>query len=270
MGPIRILLVDDERNVLRSLERLFLEEEYEIFTATSGQEALETMELSGPFQLIVSDYRMPSMSGVEFLGEVYRRWPNTERLILSGYADTAAIVAAINKGHIYKFIAKPWDDDGLLQTVREALDRYKLRANNRRLLEKLTTANAELKTINDNLNTIVDERLKVAMEQNRALQSFQNILDAIPIGFVGADGFGIIAQCNRFGAEMLGVGQEELIGKELSEIFPAPLLQKIIDLPGNSCGDYVLALPDKRLRVHMTRLSRDGEITIVISLVIEP
>ena len=98
--PIRILFVDDERNVLRSLERLFLEEEYEIFTADSGLEGLEILERSGSFQLIVSDYRMPSMNGVEFLSEVCRRWPETERMILSGYADTAAIVAAINEGPV--------------------------------------------------------------------------------------------------------------------------------------------------------------------------
>lgn len=133
--PVRILFVDDERNVLRSMERLFLEEDYEIFTAESGQEGLAILDQSGPFQLVVSDYRMPSMNGVEFLTEVCRRWPETERIILSGFADTLTIVEAINEGNIYGYISKPWKNDGLLQTVREALDRYELRANNRRLLD---------------------------------------------------------------------------------------------------------------------------------------
>ncbi|NVN91022.1 MAG: response regulator [Desulfuromonadales bacterium] len=124
--PVRILLVDDERNVLRSLERLLLEEEYEIITASSGQEALDVLEHTGPFQLVVSDYRMPAMNGVEFLSEVCRRWPDTERMILSGYADTASIVAAISEGQIYKFIAKPWNDNDLLCIIREALDRYEI------------------------------------------------------------------------------------------------------------------------------------------------
>jgi len=119
----RVLFVDDERNVLRSLKRLFLEERYRIFTAASGQEGLETLEQSGPFQLVVSAYRMPSMNGVVFLSEVFRRWPETERIILSGYEDTAAIVSAINRGLVYKFIAKPWNDGDLLRTIREVLDR---------------------------------------------------------------------------------------------------------------------------------------------------
>jgi len=262
----RILFVDDERNVLRSLERLFLEEEYEIVTAASGQEGLETIEQSGPFQLIVSDYRMPSMNGVDFLSEVYRRWPEIERIILSGYADTAAIVAAINEGQIYKFIAKPWNDDDLLRTVHEVLDRYELRASNRRLLEELSTANAELKTINDNLNKIVDERFKVAMTQSRALHSFQTVLDVLPIGFIGTDGYGMIVQCNRLGAEMLGLGQEELIGSDLSTTLPAPLIQKIIDLAGNSCGEYVVELPSGRCTAYVTRICGDGQDAIVISL----
>ena len=269
MDPVRILFVDDEHNVLRSLERLIMEEEYEVFTATSGQEGLKILEQSGPFQLIVSDYRMPSMNGVDFLSEVFRRWPETERIILSGYADTAAIVAAINEGRIYKFIAKPWNDDELLRTIREVLDRYELRANNRRLLEELSAANTELKVINDNLNKIVDERFKVAMVQSRALQSFQSMLDVLPIGFVGADGYGMIVQCNRLGAEMLGVEQDELIGSDLSTMMPALIIQGIIALPGNSCGEYVVELPDGRCRAYITRLSRNDQDAIVISLLKE-
>ncbi len=269
MNSARILFVDDERNVLRSLERLFLEEEYEIFTAASGQEGLETLEQSGPFQLIVSDYRMPAMNGVEFLSEVCLRWPETERIILSGYADTAAIVAAINEGQIYKFIAKPWNDDDLLRTIHEVLDRYELRASNRRLLEELTAANAELNTINDNLNKIVDERFKIAMSQNRALHSFQSVLDVLPIGFIGADGYGMIVQCNRLGAEMVGLGAEDLIGNDLSSTLPLPLVQTITQLAGNSCGEYAVKLPSCICHAYVTRISGVEQDAIVIALLKE-
>lgn len=267
---IRILLVDDERNVLRSLERLFLEEEYELCTAASGQEAIEILEQSGPFQLVVSDYRMPSMNGVEFLSEVCRRWPETERIILSGYADTAAIVAAINEGQIYKFIAKPWNDDDLLSTIREALDRYELRDSNRRLVQELSDANEELKAINDNLNAIVDERFKVAITQSRALHSFQSVLDVLPIGFIGADSYGMIVQCNRLGAEMLGLDQESLIGHDLSATMPPELIRKIIDIPANSCGEQMVELPESRCHSYITRLSVEGQGAIVIALLKEP
>lgn len=270
MNPTRILFVDDERNVLRSLERLFLEEEYEIFTAVSGEEGLQTIEQSGPFQLIISDYRMPTMNGVEFLSEVCRRWPETERIILSGYADTAAIVSAINEGQIYKFIGKPWNDDDLLRTTHEVLDRYELRASNRRLLKKLTEANEELSAINDNLNKIVDERFKVAIAQTQVLHSFQTVLDALPIGFIGADCFGVIVQCNRLGAEILGLKMEDLIGNELSMTMPESIIRKVIETPGNSCCDMFAELANNRCHVHVTRLSGNGQDAIVISLLKEP
>lgn len=268
--PVRILFVDDERNVLRSLERLFLEEQYEIFTSPSGQDALEILEQSGPFQLVVSDYRMPSMNGVEFLREVCTRWPETERIILSGYADTAAIVAAINEGQIYKFIAKPWNDDDLLRTIREALERHELRDSNRRLVEALSAANNELKSMNDNLNKIVDERFKVAITQSRALHSFQAVLDVLPIGFIGADSYGMIVQCNRLGAEMLGLDQATLVGQDLSATLPPELIRKIIEIPANSCGNLLIDMPEARCHAYITRLSVEGQGAIVIALLQEP
>jgi two-component system NtrC family sensor kinase len=121
--PIRILFVDDEINVLRSLERVFLEENYEILTASTGTEGFSVLQTVSPVQVVISDYRMPGMNGVDFLKEVRKLWPDTVRIVLSGYADAASIVAAINEGQIYKFIPKPWNDDELKVTVVNALER---------------------------------------------------------------------------------------------------------------------------------------------------
>jgi len=264
--PVRILLVDDERNVLRSLERLLLDEEYEIFTAGSGQEGLEILEHSGTFRLIISDFRMPAMNGVEFLSEVCRRWPDTERMILSGYADTATIVSAINEGQIYKFIAKPWNDADLVRSIREALDRYDLRAKNRQLVSDLLASNEELKKINNNLNDMVEERFRETLVKSRALHSFQNVVDALPVGFVGADGYGMIIQCNTLGAEILGVDQNSLVGSELTTIFPLHLVQSIIQLEYNSCCKCFVDLPDGRYCAHLTRIEHDDQKAIVIAL----
>jgi two-component system NtrC family sensor kinase len=206
------------------------------------------------------------MNGVEFMSEVYRRWPNTERIILSGYADTASIVAAINEGRIYKFVAKPWNDDELLRTVREVLGHYELRASNRRLLEELSAANAELNTINENLNKIVAERFKLVMSQSRALHSFQSVLDVLPIGFIGADCYGTIVQCNRLGAEMLGLNQEELVGNDLSSTLPLQLVQKVILLSGNQCGQSIVELPTGKCHAYVTRITSDDQDAIVIAL----
>ena len=114
--PTRILCVDDEQNVLRSLTRLFLDDPYEILTAASGAEGLLILDQTGTVPVVISDYRMPGMNGVEFLSEVRKWWPETVRIVLSGYADTGAIVSAINEGQIYRFVAKPWNEDELQVT----------------------------------------------------------------------------------------------------------------------------------------------------------
>jgi two-component system NtrC family sensor kinase len=132
---IRILLVDDEINVLRSLERTFLDEEYEILTALSGTGGLSVLQDVSPVQVVISDYRMPQMNGVDFLREVCRRWPDTVRMVLSGYADTAVVISAINEGEIYKFIPKPWNDDELRIAIINALERYSLNKKNNELTE---------------------------------------------------------------------------------------------------------------------------------------
>ena len=151
---IRILLVDDEVNVLRALERTFLDEEYELLTASSGSEGLSILRDVSPVQVVVSDYRMPQMNGVDFLREVRRRWPDTVRIVLSGYADTAVVISAINEGEIYKFIAKPWNDDELRIAIINALERYSLNKKNIELTEALSAEIEELKQANANLERL--------------------------------------------------------------------------------------------------------------------
>jgi two-component system NtrC family sensor kinase len=230
---------------------------------------LEALEQSGPFKLIVSDYRMPSMNGVEFLAEVCRRWPNTERMILSGYADTAAIVGAINEGQIYKFIAKPWNDVDLMHAIREAMDRYELRDKNRELLEELTSTNEELKAINDNLYRLVDDRVKEVLMQNRALLSFQSVLDALPIGFLGADDCGMVAVCNTRGSELLGLTSGELVGADLASTLPKEIVQLAVMTEPNSCSDCRCELPGGQCHVLITRLAGEQQATIMISIIKE-
>src|SRR6185369_1327491 len=145
----RILCVDDERNVLRSLERIFLDEDYLILTAGSGEEGLELLNEGPQVQVVISDYRMPGMNGVDFLKEVYRRHPETLRIVLSGYADTAAVVSAVNEGQIYKFIPKPWNDDELRVTVAKALEHFASQRRNLQLTEELRQRNEELQELND-------------------------------------------------------------------------------------------------------------------------
>ena len=120
-----LLLVDDEENILRALVRLLRNEGYEILTASSGPQALELLA-GNPVQVILSDQRMPGMTGSEMLSRVKEIYPETVRMVLSGYTDLAAVTDAINRGHIYKFLTKPWDDDLLRTNVREAFERHEL------------------------------------------------------------------------------------------------------------------------------------------------
>ncbi len=152
--PVRILFVDDEVNVLRSLQRTFLDDDYEILTASSGVRALSKLEEVPPVQVVISDYRMPEMNGIEFLREVRRRWPETVRIVLSGYADTGVVISSINDGEIYKFIPKPWNDDELRITIINALERYFLNRKNMELTDALATTMEELNRMNAELERL--------------------------------------------------------------------------------------------------------------------
>jgi two-component system NtrC family sensor kinase len=195
----RILCVDDDQNVLRSLTRLFLDDPYEILTAPSGAEGLLILDRSGTVPVVISDFRMPGMNGVEFLSEVRKRWPDTVRIVLSGYADTGAIVSAINEGQIYKFVAKPWNEHELKVTVINALERYDLGRRNRELAEELRRKNGELKGLNRDLERLVAERTAALTMQNRRLTESLGILDNLPMAVVGIDPQGTVFHCNRKG-----------------------------------------------------------------------
>jgi two-component system NtrC family sensor kinase len=216
--PTRILCIDDEQNVLRSLTRLFLDDPYEILTAPSGAEGLLILSQSGTVPVVISDYRMPGMNGVEFLSEVRKRWPETVRIVLSGYADTGAIVSAINEGQIYRFVAKPWNDDELRVTVANALERYELGRKNHELAEELLRKNNELTTLNRDLERRVAERTGALTTQNRLLTESLGILDNLPMAIVGMDPQGTVFQCNRKGMVCFGSRIGPVIGANRRDV----------------------------------------------------
>jgi len=216
--PTRILCIDDEQNVLRSLTRLFLDDPYEILTAPSGAEGLLILNQCGTVPVVISDYRMPGMNGVEFLTEVRKRWPETVRIVLSGYADTGAIVSAINEGQIYRFVAKPWNDDELRITVANALERFDLGRKNLELTEELRGKNDELTALNRGLEQRVAERTEALTTQNRLLTESLGILDNLPMAIVGMDPQGTIFQCNRKGMVCFGSRIGPVIGANRRDV----------------------------------------------------
>lgn len=118
MGEANLLLVDDETRVLRSLKML-LKNQYQIHTAESGQQALQILQ-THPIDVLVTDQRMPELSGVELLREAHKLYPDTMRILLTGYSDLNAIISSINEGEIYRFINKPWDPEHLRHTIAKA------------------------------------------------------------------------------------------------------------------------------------------------------
>jgi type II secretory ATPase GspE/PulE/Tfp pilus assembly ATPase PilB-like protein/DNA-binding response OmpR family regulator len=128
----RILLVDDEPNVLKALQRVFRQENYEVVLASSGPEAIDLLR-NGTFHLMISDYMMPGMTGAQVLKQAKAIQPDMIRIMLTGHADTGAVMGAINEGAVYKFILKPWNDDDLRVTVAIALEQFDLIQKNRAL-----------------------------------------------------------------------------------------------------------------------------------------
>lgn len=227
----RILCVDDEKNVLRALERTFLDEDYEILTAVSGEEGLKILRERQPVHIIISDYRMPGMNGIEFLKEVCDGWPDTIRIVLSGYTDTGTIIDAINEGQIFKFIPKPWDDDEFRVTIAKAADHYFLRKKNEELTDELRKANAELLLLNENLEKMVEERTGEMPFRSEALIAAQNILEVLPMALLGLDTEGQIVQCNHMGEAFFAGRTKGLLGRSSNEVLPPEMMSFIQEIP---------------------------------------
>ncbi len=141
-----LLLVDDEENVISSLKRAFMDEAFEIFSASSGAAGLEILAKE-TVQVIISDEKMPGMSGAEFLSKAKKLYPDTVRFMLTGQASIEAAMLAINEGEIYRFFTKPWDDLQLVFAIRSAFERFDLAEENQRLLETVKRQALEMKSI---------------------------------------------------------------------------------------------------------------------------
>lgn len=157
----KILIVDDEASNVRALERLF-RTEYDVLTAGSGADALSLLE-HHDMALLIADQRMPEMSGVELMQRTARLRPHMVRILLTGYTDVDSLIEAINTGHVYKYITKPWKNDDLLLTVARALEHYetlKSRHNLQMINERLR---ARLREISD-LAASDDEFMDLAVD----------------------------------------------------------------------------------------------------------
>ncbi|OED39919.1 hypothetical protein AB833_13300 [Chromatiales bacterium (ex Bugula neritina AB1)] len=180
-----ILCVDDESRILMSLKRVFRRFGHTIHIANSGAEGLEFLE-ENSVDIVMSDMRMPEMDGNHFLTEVATRWPDTVRMLLTGYSDMESTVGAINNGSIYRYIAKPWDDNDLSLSVQRALETKHLRDEHRRLNALTAQQNIQLQELNQSLEEKVQVRtkeLRLVAEQLQASNSQieQAYIDSIAV-----------------------------------------------------------------------------------------
>jgi putative nucleotidyltransferase with HDIG domain len=165
-----LLFVDDEANILSSLKRLFRPFGYRIFTAEGGAQALEIMEREA-VDLVISDMRMPEMNGAQFLEKVNEKWPETVRILLTGHSEISSTIDAINRGHIFRYISKPWEDNDIVLSIKQALRQKQLEKANQGLEELTRKQNEELKDLNANL----EEKVKVRTEEVRQTMGFLEV-----------------------------------------------------------------------------------------------
>jgi FixJ family two-component response regulator len=236
-SPPKVLVVDDEEAILETMFFTFMDE-YEVITTTSARKALKLLDEHAPVAVIITDQRMPEINGVELLAQVVESHPNTVRIMLTGFADAEATIQAINDGHIYAYINKPWEPEELKQVVRRAVEHHELTRENLRLVAELISANHFLGAVMDRLDT----------------------------GAVATDADGIVRASNQPARAYLkldddprGVPLAEILGCERLQAVEAAVLRLAHEQDG-SFEDVELGPGSKRyrLRVSAQRLT-DGD-----------
>ena len=142
---IGVLYVDDEVNNLNSFKAAF-RRDFDIYTASSAREGRKILD-NNEIGVIITDQRMPGMTGIEFLESIIAIYPDTIRILLTGFSDINAVMDAINRGQVYKYLVKPWQNDELKMYIENALEIYNLRKENKELSHKLELANLEIERI---------------------------------------------------------------------------------------------------------------------------
>ncbi|MBS4049857.1 MAG: response regulator [Methylomonas sp.] len=225
--PRTILLVDDEPNIINALKRTLRRDGYSIFTANGAEDALNLL-VEHKIALILSDQRMPKMSGVEFLRKVKELYPKTVRLVLSGYTDLESVTGAINEGAIYKFLTKPWDDELLRKNIREAFEFHEMEQENQRLTRELQHSNDELSRLNRSLEQQVMQKTREIVHNIKMLEISQEILEHLPVAILGIDEQQMIAASNRLADTLFQrYAGECLFGLQADYVLPTALLHAL-------------------------------------------
>ena len=223
----RILIVDDEEAILETMTFTFMDL-YEVLTTSDPTQALQIMEENQPIAVVITDQRMPGMTGVELLSETYQRFPETVRIILTGFADAEATVKAINDGHIYGYVNKPWEPDELKAIVKRATELHLLTRENRSLVDELRDANLFLAAVMDRLRTGA-----IALDRDGIVRAVNQPAKA----FIGLE------------SDIQGRSIDDILGKEhLKEL--ADRVRALAEESGGSFEEVDIGIgPGHRLRI---------------------
>jgi len=222
-----VLCVDDEPNILSAIRRALRGTGYRVLVADGGQQALQVLSTES-VHLVISDMRMPEMDGAQLLEQVRLRWPTISRILLTGHADMASTIAAINRGEIFRYITKPWNEDELLLAVRDALERQALLFEKSRLEQEVARHNDELTQLNASLEQQVAERTtQLSTANDRLHKSYLNSIKVFS-NLIELRG-GTMAGHSRRTAELARsiAVQMKLPAAQTQDVFVAGLLHDI-------------------------------------------
>jgi diguanylate cyclase (GGDEF)-like protein/PAS domain S-box-containing protein len=211
-----LLIVDDDANIVSSLRRLLRPDGYHIVTATCGQEGLQRLA-ENEVDVIISDQRMPGMTGVEFLQRTKALYPETIRMVLSGFTELRTVTSAINEGAIYKFLTKPWDDEHVRRHIQEAFHQKEMADENKRLNREVAEANQELADVNSRLQHLLSSQREHLHREETKLVVAREMLENIPAPVIGLDQNGMVAFMNP-DAEALLEGAAAMLGQHLDDV----------------------------------------------------
>lgn len=214
----RLLLVDDEPNILSALKRLLRSDGYQIYTAADGPQGLAVLA-SQQIDVIVSDQRMPGMLGADFLRKARAMAPESIRIMLSGYTELQSVTDAVNEGAIYKFLSKPWDDEQLRAHVADAFNVKQHADAIARLHLEVRSANQELAAANRRMEQLLEEKQRQIRRDEISLNVAREVLQHLPLPVLGMDDTGMIAFVNQ-AAQALLRDAGALLGEAVADVLP--------------------------------------------------
>jgi len=252
-----VLFVDDEVNILRALQRLLRHEEMNVLSTDRANEALEIVARE-PVQLVVTDQRMPDMSGVDLLSKVRERQPDVVRMLLTGYTEIDVAVDAINRGQIYRLVTKPWNDDELRATIRQALDHWDLKSEIKRLNQVTREQNFRLQDMNRNLEAKVRERTKQLVAKHQELRrAYVQTVGALAEAVDAKDAY-TRGHSERVGVYASKIAREMGFAKDFIErVYIAGLLH---DVGKIGIRDAVITKPERLTPEEYEEIKRHPEI----------